>query len=293
MKIVFMILHYGDPAVTQRCVESILELDIEGLGMDIVVVDNDPTSRYDEPGTKNVHVAALEESCGFSHANNVGYAWVLEHCGADVVIACNNDLVFCQKDFCRRLERILEKKDSPEIVGPDVMDTETLQHQNPLDTRGRTRKEVKRTIWLNRMGLRFLPILYPAVDAYLHCLEEPKDRSRAMSSEDKKAQDHVILCGACLIFGPKFLQKEVQLFTPETQFYYEEYILAKRCERMGFRMSYRPELEVLHRSGTATHARFQGRKKYLEQKLKRTADACRVYLGVLEDAETSGRRTAD
>lgn len=312
MKMVFMILHYGDPFVTRRCVESIQALEKgtgTGLETEIVVVDNDPASRYeaaagdriaqaseemagdlseeeDESGAgRGVQVVLLKESCGFSHANNLGYAWIRRHCRADVVIACNNDLIFRQQDFCRRLMRILQEEGAPDLLGPDLLNAETKRHQNPLDTRCRTRAEAKRTIRRNRWMRRLLPLLYPLADRYLRCAEQGGGERENPAGETScdTPEKPVVLCGACLVFGPGFLEREAELFTPETQFYYEEYILAKRCERAGYRMRYRPELTVLHRSGTATQGRFRERKAYIEQKLQRTAEACEVYLAMLEE----------
>lgn len=312
MKMVFMILHYGDPFVTRRCVESIQALEKgtgTGLETEIVVVDNDPASRYEaaagdriaqaseemagdlseeEDGSgagRGVQVVLLKESCGFSHANNLGYAWIRRHCRADAVIACNNDLIFRQQDFCRRLMRILQEEGAPDLLGPDLLNAETKRHQNPLDTRCRTRAEAKRTIRRNRWMRRLLPLLYPLADRYLRCAEQGGGERENPAGETScdTPEKPVVLCGACLVFGPGFLEREAELFTPETQFYYEEYILAKRCERAGYRMRYRPELTVLHRSGTATQGRFRERKAYIEQKLQRTAEACEVYLAMLEE----------
>ncbi len=314
MKMVFMILHYGDSSVTRRCVESIQALE-KGTETDpeteIVVVDNDPASRYDaaagdriapaseetagepsaeegESGTgRKVRVVLLKESCGFSHANNLGYAWIRRHCRADAVIACNNDLIFRQQDFCRRLMRILQEEGAPDLLGPDILDAETGRHQNPLDTGCRTRAEAKRTIRRNRWMRRLLPLLYPLADQYLRRAEQGGGERENPAGElpFDAAEKPVVLCGACLVFGPGFLKRETELFMPETQFYYEEYILARRCERAGYRMRYRPELTVLHRSGTATQGRFRERKAYIEQKLQRTADACEVYLAMLDETE--------
>ncbi len=309
MKIVFMILHYGDPAVTRRCVESIEALEREaGSETEIVVVDNDPASRFGAAagekdavsgeeaagvrsedaaaGAAGVQTVVLKEACGFSRANNLGYAWIRGHCRADVLVACNNDLIFRQRDFCRRLLRILQEEEAPDVLGPDILDAETKRRQNPLDTACRTRAEAKRTIRRNRWAGRLLPLLYPVVDRYLRRAEEgggePENPAKAAGMSCETAERPVVLCGACLIFGPGFLGRETELFAPETQFYYEEYILARRCERAGYRMRYRPELAVLHRSGAATRGRFRERRAYVAQKLRRTADACEVYLAMLD-----------
>ena len=86
-------------------------------------------------------------------------------------------------------------------------------------------------------------------------------------------QEDIIPCGACLIFTPDFVKSESLAFTPETQFFYEEYILAYRCRKKGFSILYEPSVKVIHDSAAATKATYKDRKKRLrfmmEQQKKR------------------------
>ena len=164
---------------------------------------------------------------------------------------------------------------------------------------------------LNRVSLYLLPIAFPLVNHMLKKMEDQQSQKMAVTLErsrrdttseqpqeikasleldgaDKKdtskgtlpddESSDIVLCGACLIFSPGFMTKEQNLFWPETEFYYEEYILSQRAQRSGYTIGYNTDLNVLHQSGTATHARFQNRRKYVAEKLRRTADACEIYI---------------
>ena len=45
------------------------------------------------------------------------------------------------------------------VLGPDVIRQSTGEHQNPMDTRLRTKEEAEYTIKMNRLALRFYPVI--------------------------------------------------------------------------------------------------------------------------------------
>lgn len=301
----FIILHYGDVAVTQRCIHSIMTMD-DADQVQIVVVDNDPNindammtsadgrksdkwSRY--ASQDDIHIVATG-NVGFSAANNIAYRWIRENLDVNILIACNNDIVFTQRDFLARLREYLisqatyncQQRDGSNddnitnqplaVIGPDVVDYDSHRHQNPLDTRIRTKSEARRTYVLNRIGLALFPLLYLLLDRQMRQMEQNVGHEEPLAGE----MENVVLVGACLIFTEHFIRNEQALFTPETQFYYEEYLLARRCEHNHYRMCYVPELQVLHHSGTATKGANTNRREQVRKRMQRTADACKIYM---------------
>ena len=61
-----------------------------------------------------------------------------------------------------------------------------------------------------------------------------------------QSQKDIVPFGACLIFTPLFVEKEEKAFEPETQFFYEEYILTLRCQQKGYNIVYDPSMSVKH-----------------------------------------------
>ena len=53
---------------------------------------------------------------------------------------------------------------------------DTGEHQNPMDTRLRTKEEAEYTIKMNRLALRFYPVMYPVVYHMLQKAEKKQDR---------------------------------------------------------------------------------------------------------------------
>lgn len=112
------------------------------------------------------------------------------------------------------------------------------------------------------------------------------EKSKLKNKEKQAALSHqlqtdVIPFGACLIFTPLFAEKEEKAFDPETQFFYEEYILALRCRRKNYKIVYDPSMTVYHESGAATKKSYSTEKKRIRFMLEKTAAACEVYLEML------------
>ena len=225
--ICFVILHYKDYDVTDTCVQSILKMEQQER-IRVVIVDNDIRKNEEERkellvkyrGNSRINVLQIKENGGFSYANNRGYRYARENFGADYIVVLNNDIEFTQKDFIARLEESHEKHPC-HILGPDVIRRGTGEHQNPMDTRIRTKEEAGYTIRMNRFALRFYPVMYPAVYHMLKKAEKKKlshqDTQNALS---KSVQTDIVPFGACLIFTPEFVKNEEKAFTPETQFFY-------------------------------------------------------------------------
>lgn len=284
----FVILHYKDIKVTDTCVQSILAMEQQER-IRIVIVDNDIQKsekdrkelslKYQE--NSQIKILQIKENGGFSYANNQGYQYAKEHFGNGYIIVLNNDIEFTQKNFVSILEESYHSHPC-HIIGPDVIRQGTGEHQNPMDTRLRTKEEACYTIKMNRLALRFYPLLYPAV----YCMLQKAEKSKLKNKEKQAALSHqlqtdVIPFGACLIFTPLFAEKEEKAFDPETQFFYEEYILALRCRRKNYKIVYDPSMTVYHESGAATKQSYSTEKKRIRFMLEKTAAACEVYLEML------------
>lgn len=119
----------------------------------IVIVDNDIQKsekdrkelslKYQE--NSQIKILQIKENGGFSYANNQGYQYAKEHFGNGYIIVLNNDIEFTQKNFVSILEESYHSHPC-HIIGPDVIRQGTGEHQNPMDTRLRTKEEACYTI---------------------------------------------------------------------------------------------------------------------------------------------------
>lgn len=280
MRFCFIILHYRKLEETARCIDSVLRMT-DSRQMQIVVVDN---SMDDDSGQviaeqycsyENVHVIPSEKNAGFSRANNIGYQYALEHFTPDFVVAVNNDIEFLQQDFKTQVEQIYEKTPFA-VLGPDVIHAATGGHQSPIDLTLRSIEEAESTIKKNRIALKLSGILFPLFNLIL--TRGYENRGNRLAIDYEKQHKDVVLLGACLIFSKKFIGCCEQAFYPETDFFYEEYIMACRLERLGMCIIYDPAIKVRHESGAAIRHSYKDRKKKLQFVLKNTMKGCQVYL---------------
>lgn len=279
MCVCFIILHYMKAEETTKCIESILRMSGNDR-IHIVVVDN---SIGDDSGRtiqehycdhENIHVIPSEENAGFSRANNIGYRYALTRFEPDFIVAANNDIEFLQTDFTELLEEVYRETHFA-VLGPDVMHAVTGGHQSPIDIRMRTVEEAEATIRKNRIALKFSGVLYPLLNLVLSGMYENKGNSLPIDYE--KQHEQVVLLGACLVFSRDFISICGNAFEPETDFFYEEYILAYRCEQLGLKMVYDPTVKVRHEGGATIKQSYKDKKKRLRFVLSNTMKGCQVY----------------
>lgn len=281
----FVILHYKDIRNTDSCVHSILQMD-EQEYIRIVIVDNDIQATEEDRRKladrfkefSIITVLHVRENGGFSYGNNQGYCFAREKQKASFVVVTNNDIVFLQNDFVNLLRESFKDSKSY-VIGPNIIHRSTGQHQNPMAEKVRTVKEAEHTSYLNRKGLKYFSLLYPFLywkikkqEIKRNCYSREGEGAYAITQKNK------VLFGACLIFTPLFTMAEDKAFWPETKFYYEEYILAQRCQKKGYEMKYEPSICVMHESGAATQLDYQSTKKRLRFQMERIAEASEIYV---------------
>lgn len=115
-KIDIIILHYGDIAVTEKCIKS-LEAKAKGY-RDIILINNDSqidlTKRI-KSKPKRIVINA-KKNLGFAAGVNLGIQNALKT-KADAVCLLNNDVVI-EKDFIEGLSKFMFSKKDVGIVGP-------------------------------------------------------------------------------------------------------------------------------------------------------------------------------
>lgn len=272
----FVILHYGNVQVTKECVNSILQLHTED-DIHIVVVDND-TNKSDEERQvlkqevlvdSRIEVLEIKEKSGFSKANNEGYAYTRRLHKPDYVIMTNNDIVFEQKGFIAKMKESY-LKNSYAVLSPDIVSRENGQHQSPIDTRVRKMWQVNYTIVMNKLCLVFFGLVYPLIKRQLQ-------KSNIEVSPQLIYQEAIVPCGACIVFSRDYIMHEEKAFYPETEFYYEEYILHYRCKMLEYKIIFEPMLQVLHGDGVATKKRTFDERKRIRFMMENTLQSAKLY----------------
>ena len=273
----FIILHYNSYEATKVCVDSILGLDKQECVKVIVIDNSSANDSYKKlcetySGTK-VELLQTEYNCGFSAANNIAYEYCKKKYDCDFVIFANNDLEFIQKDFVKRIYEEYQNSKFA-VVGPDIYNPIIDTHQSPISYEmQRSKSQVKKTIIFNRLALTFFDLYYMFFG-----------KSRNDKPEIKDAgvyQENVIPLGACLVIPKKLLKKKSVVFSPETFFYYEEYILADWCLKNNEKMVYQPAIKVKHYHGMATKTVGNAKQSELFR-MKNIYNSSKIYYKQLQ-----------
>ena len=120
----FVILHYNEPNVTEKSIESVLEYT-KNYRVEIVIVDNcspDGSGAYLEnkyADNKQIHVLHAEKNLGFAKGNNLGYAYAKNVLHAEYMCVMNNDVLLLQSDFIERIVQEYEISGCG-IIGPHI-----------------------------------------------------------------------------------------------------------------------------------------------------------------------------
>jgi len=95
-----VIVHFGQPHLTQRCLQALLSQ--EGLDLRVVLVDNSPNGDAPKPDLPAHPCFGIRcTNLGFAHANNQGLAW-LQSENVQGVLLLNND-AFAQANALQNL----------------------------------------------------------------------------------------------------------------------------------------------------------------------------------------------
>ena len=277
---------------TEECIKSILHLN-EQERIKILIVDNHSTNGSGEKLQKKylentqVDILLLDYNYGFSKANNMAYASLTEKEDFRFIVIANNDVTFPQKDFIQLLEQAYAKKYFY-VGGPDVYAVYIQEHQSPLADKPRTEKETLERIDLNQKKLRyvkmetvlhFLWLRVNRTNIYKIYRKKKSEREKKRIVKWEKEQDDVVLHGSCLFFSQKFLELNMYPFHPETFFYYEEDILADRCLKNAWKISYIPQIQIHHLEGASTGQ--NGYYKKMKFRYENMIRSGKVYLEYL------------
>ena len=260
-KVCFIILHYGkNTDITMNVINSIKALENKEC-VDIVVVCNgreyNLNKNVAEDQLSGVDIVVLEDNKGFSVGNNAGYVYAKKKDDYDFIIFVNNDIVIEQKDFIERLYHIYER--NPFYVGgPDIYIPYTAYHSSPMEDKLLSLEDISQIIVKRRKAIQEYQRSFSLKVFKSYILDTFNGRNtfscffkvwRRIRKNNKKyefEQQNVILQGACLIFSRDYISCNQKAFEPEVFLYFEEYYLARKCERNQWKTLYSNEIQVIH-----------------------------------------------
>lgn len=227
-----IIVNYNDWDNLKKCIESISV----NFSFKIYVVDNaSRKNAYIEDLLKNVNVEYIESKIngGYSFGNNIGLSKAVKD-GCKYFIISNTDIIF-KRNSIENLISILQKKES-DIIGPKIF----LQS-------GAVQEEI--------LGVRVDPIdkikliLNSASNNFLF----KKYRSSFNNNFKNGLDSYEVygLSGCCFAFN-ETIATEIMPFDDKIFLFNEEWYIAEKCYRKGYKTMITCNAEVLHLHSSTT-----------------------------------------
>lgn len=290
MKTAFVILHYQNADVTNRCIRCLQALNkIEEH--EIIVVDNGSPNGSGEmlretyAAASNVHVLLTGENLGFARGNNKGYAYARER-GAQIIVVMNSDVYIYDKEFIAHAQEAFASTGA-DIIAPEIYAPVYKIYQNPYATEVVTREWAEKRLEKLRERDQKInrPILGDCIIIYKHIFERLYDFRKRTISRDPKRQYGTVPHGSCVIYGGEWVKNEDFAFVPITFFYGEEKILGYYAQQKKYTSCYVPELYVEHEAGASrniTYSRLTAQRKFYT---KQEIAAVEALLKLMEEME--------
>ena len=271
----FVILHYGDAAVTMEAIESIRSLDRGERKVSVIVVDNASPNGTGELVEKQIeslpdfYYIHNEENLGFARGNNVGFEYAKNELKADFIILMNNDAVIESADFFALVEQDYSNEKFA-VLGPSIR-TPVGKEQNPLRLkmlRGFRLKLTVTYLWVDLLAT-FLFISLVISDLL-------KKVPRRMAEHERFAMNNVELHGSFLIFSPEYIEKFDGL-DDRTFMYCEEEFLFARCMFNNLKTRFNPAICILHNEVENRKASILQQRKKRLFRVKNCLKSLKIY----------------
>ena len=258
----FVILHYGDAAVTMEAIASMRSLERGERKVSVIVVDNASPNGTGEQVKKQIeslpdfYYIHNDENLGFARGNNVGFKYAKNELKADFIVLMNNDAVIESAEFFALVEQDYSSEKFA-VLGPSIR-TPVGKEQNPLRLkmlRGFRLKLTVAYLWVDLLA-SFL-FISPMISCLL------KKFPRKQTRQELSAMNNVELHGSFLIFSPEYIE-EFDGLDDRTFMYCEEEFLFARCMFNNLKTRLNPAIHIFHNEVENRKASIlQQRKKRL------------------------------
>lgn len=250
-KISIVILNYLNYQDTIECVDSILRTGYEIEG--IVIVDNHSNNesfavlRRKYQKNAKVVIVKSRKNYGFAKGNNIGINIARKRFQSDFVFVANNDIIFTQKDYFRKLLDCYE--DGVGVIGSEIrLEGDIVQKRYLIYT-----------------------TLKDAVTLYLYYFSLLSNNVTLRTLLPKVYRSEYALHGCAMLLTPAFFQYYDGLYQ-RTFLYCEEDILFLMCKMHNLEQRYVGDTYIFHKENKSSQMSFQDdqgvKTKYQLQSIK-------------------------
>lgn len=284
--VTFVILHYKNFEVTDKCIKYLLLLEKISEN-EIVVVDNNSGNNSMEKLKKiyhdhsNLHFIENEDNIGFAKGNNIGYLYAKKNLNSNFIVVMNNDIFIEQVKFIEILEKSFDPK--YQVFGPNIINMNN-ERQNPFRYNFITSKTLKIAYLYNKICslLYSIPIINELFLKFLQQLRKliKIENEKETVNSTNQENNTVVLHGSCIIYGKDWINSNDFAFLPLTFMYFEEDLLAEYAYNNNFKMKILEELKVTHMEDASLEYSYKeeiGRRKFLTSNMAKSIKVLLKY----------------
>lgn len=278
LKIGFIILHYQNKEVTNECLQHLLKIkDISNH--EIIIVDNcspngsgkDIEKEYKK--INNIHILNLEKNFGFAKGNNIGYQYARENLNINIAVLMNSDVYIKDMYFIEKiLKNVLEDKNIS-IFAPDIINKNGF-HQNPYLLKPIPNSEQIKILFKKIIGYFLYSI--PIINKKL--ISRKSINKIELNEKAEEIKLNIIPHGSCIIYTPKWIIKEKNVFVDGTFLFVEEELLYDYCCVKKHVIEYIPELTVYHMEDASQDAIADNAIKKKKNQIKNEIKSRKILL---------------
>jgi len=222
-----IIVNYNTEKKALRCLDSILKSDLENINYEVIIVDNNSKENLKnflekEFTAERIKIIHSEKNLGMGGGNNLG----IERSNGKLILILNPDTIV-KKGAIKALYNFILSREDLGIVGPKI-----------LNPNGSVQNSCFRewTFWMPLYRRTFLgKIKQKQVDHFL---------MRDFDHESEREVDW--LMGSCLVMRRAILERHNLGFDERFFMYFEDADLCRAIRKLGYKVVYYPEAEIIH-----------------------------------------------
>lgn len=225
-----VVLHYKDRRATAKCLESIVNLQKDGLEMKVIVVNNDPRESLGDLEEKfpGYFFVTSSKNLGFSAGNNLGIKKALEE-GSDWVFLINND-AFVDKCLLVQLIKQIRQNSQIGIVGPKIYFAPGYEYHSDRYKDS----ERGKIIWYAG-----------GINDWQNVLSSHRGVDEVDKGQYSRAEETDFVSG-CAMMVKKEVFEKIGFLDEKYFLYLEDNDFCQRAKRAGFKVVYSPGGCVWH-----------------------------------------------
>ena len=255
MKISIIIVNYNRAEETEKCLISIAKLNIKGLRLSTIVVDNasiDNSVNLIKKRFPDIKLIINKENLGFAQGNNIGIKEALKD-KADFVWFLNNDTTV-ERDCLLYLLNAFKVSKTIGVVIPKIYFAAGYEYHRECYKKG----DLGKVIWYAGGYIDWRNILG------IH---------RGLDEVDKGQYDTFEKTGfvnGCLMGFDKAVVEKVGLWDESYFLYFEDADYCERAKQKQILLYYDPTIVIYHKnaqstggSGSKTHGYYQRKNRFM------------------------------